>query len=611
MLVQTEQQLDEVLQVLSNSETIVFDFETLSAGKYPEIDDEDAALHHKTLEIEGVSFRSETLEPVFVPFKDTQISRIVLIEKLKALFSLDAPLFVAHNIQFDAKLAEYFIGARPKRKFCTMVAYWYLDENARKDKVTLGRQIFGMPTISYKEAKKLGPEEFLAYTLRDAEFAHLLHDYEVGAFKERHEENLFGLVTTLEMDFIDVLIDMTLYGTPCDIAHLKKGEEILTNKATELEAKIYKEYGEFNLKSPIQLCEKIYGIKVSRKGGVLSLDDSLAKQGGYAAVGKETKGGAPSTDDETLAKLKTPVARLIQEYRSVVKCLDTYAVGYQKWVINGKIWPSFNHVGTVSGRLSSEKPNMQNLPHNPTEGWWIREAIYAPEGYDLIVADESQLEVRLLAHFSQDAALMAAIWSGKDVHEATANLVFNKKVVSKEERRFAKTLNFSISYGQGIIAIGETLGVSKEEAKEFRKKYFNTFPDVLNYTNYVAEVMRQQGYVKTLLGRKRRVPEINSLDNGEQARAKRQTLNSIIQGSASDVLKAAMVHIHKEFKKQNLDAHILLQVHDELVIQSRKDHTEEACKIVKQYMEHPLSKDLRVPLFVEPKIVYKWSEAKD
>lgn len=978
MVIKTVKELDKALEILSTSEIIAFDFETMPSGLFPEVDKKEAALHHKMCELEGLALRSEKLDPIYIPISDTEIPRVYLTEKIGTLFSQES-LFVAHNIQFDAKIADYFFGARPKNKFCTLVGYWYLDENTPKDAKTLGKKHFDIDMIPYDEAKKLGEKDFYDYAKRDAEVTYRLYFF----LKEALEENYFDLASTLEMNFIDVLIDMTLYGTPCDFKYLKEGERILTNKVLELEAKIYKELGEFNINSPQQLCEKLYGIKIKRKkvnGKFLSTFEKVEDydSNNYAKVKAITETGAPSTKEEALEKIDTPAAKLLKEYRGIMKLLSTYAIGYQKYVIDNKIYPTFNNsgrdsfqYGTVTGRLSSSAPNMQNISHEPTEGWWLREAIYAKDGYKLIVADEAQLEMRLLAHFSKDPHLIEAIKSGEDIHLATAKIIFGKEEISSEERRFAKcvsgdtrittgggiskiqdissfrreddyidinkivwdgnswvpatkfyysgykrakkisfskgytltcslehpvmtkegwkkakelqlndevllgkgggfsseyqrikynflnkkavptessptvkfdeywarmlgyilgdgcttggcmvsicngddssevredisnlckelglqerewklgkgktknlylgstnfhnfleasglflgskkvfsvpeivfhspksvvkeflrglfetdgwveaagsvgfcskskqlcqdiqilllnfgiissidesyntayqkmywkirisgyysqifskeigfistrkqtlldgiqvsrnmisqyvkvkaiedveselfdlvvpstnsfvgnglvchnTQNFSTAYGQGIIAMANQLGCSKEEAKKFRFKYFDTFPKIKKYIDRVGEKLEQNGYVKTVLGRKRRIPEVYSNESGIVARAKRQGVNSIIQGSAADVLKAAMVKIHSEFKEKNLDAHILLQIHDELVIECKEEQVEEASAIVKEYMEHPLNKDFRVPLEVEPKICKTWAEGKD
>lgn len=646
MLIETEEQLNYVLDTLSTSEIIAFDFETLPSSSFPAVGVEEASVHHKMCEVEGLSLRSEKLEPVYIPFVNTELSRISLNKQIQKLFSQDS-LFIAHNLQFDAKIAEHFFGVRPKNKICSLVGYWLYDENSPKDKVTLGKKLFGMNTIKYKEAKKLGQEEFLEYALRDAEFAYRMYFW----LKDNLEEKHWNLLNSVETWFLDVLIDMSLHGTPCDIEYLKRGEELLTNKAIELEAKIYRELGEFNIGSSQQLCEKIYGIKIKRKKGegvtLTKVEDYSSKK--YAQPVRwnnqdDPKKRTPSTDEKSLSKLNTPAANMVKEYRGVKKLLSTYAVGYQKYVVDGRIYPTFNNsgreayqYGTVTGRLSSSAPNMQNISHEPIykdtpDAWWLREAIYAPEGYDLIVADEAQLEVRLLAHYSKDEKLIQAIKSGEDIHLATAKILFEKEDISQEERRTAKTQNFATAYGQGIQAMAEILfkdisDESKEKAKMLRFRYYSKFRTLEKWVKMVGDRMaspkNEDHHVKTILGRKRRLfqdlPVIYSTDDeetirdkrGKIARCKRQAVNSIIQGSASDILKMAMIYINRDFKKEGLDAHIILQIHDELVVECKKEHSQRAVEIMKLHMEHPFNEDLRVPLEVKPIICKRWSEGKD
>lgn len=608
MIVRTEEEFYFTFSTLESEKVIAFDFETMPLEKYKNIDKLDASLHHKMCDVEGLSLRSENLPATYIPFIDTPFSKIDLYAEVQKLFQHDS-LFVAHNMAFDAKIADYFFHARPKNKFCTLVGYWYVDENARKSKVELAKSLFGLDLIDYKTAKMAG-QDFEAYCLRDADFAwDLFH-----LIKEKLSPKLWELASTLEMQFVDVLIDMCLHGTHINVENLKQGESILTDKALEIEAQIYNEMGEFNIGSPQQVCEKIYGIKIKRKKGQpIELTKLTDKK--YAPVirwnnPKEPDKKSPSTDEKALLAIDTPEANLIKEYREVKKLLDTYAIGYQKWVINGIVYPTFNHVGAVTGRLSSSKPNMQNISKEPSYGWWLRDAIYAPEGYKLIVADEGQLEIRILAHFCRDTFLTEAILSGEDVHIATAKIIFGKEDISTKERYFAKTMNFAIIYGLGEPEIASTLQITLNEAIEFKKKYFATFPDISGYIEYCANVMKQKGYVKTLLGRHRRIPEIKSPQYGEYARAKRQTVNSIIQGSASDIVKVAMVRIDEELKEKKLDAHILLQIHDELVIEVKEEQIEEVCKITKRWMEHPFKKDLLVPLTVEPLVCTIWSEGK-
>jgi DNA polymerase-1 len=622
-MIHTIDEFESILGVLKTEPLIAFDFETMPNGKYPAVENakdgnKNASLHHKMCDVEGLSLRSENLPACYVPFKDTNISRVVLNEGIAELFKQDS-LFVAHNMAFDAKISDYFFHSRPKNKFCTMVGYWYLNENSKKSKVALAKDVFGLNLIDYSTAKGLTDDDFVAYAERDAEFAWNLYHY----LKDKLPSRLYGLASTLEMDFVDVLIDMCLHGMNIDIENLKLGEHVLTDKVLELEAKIYNELGEFNIGSPQQLCEKIYGIKITRKKGQPIKLTKLP--GEFAPVKKWNHGDnlakkAPSTDVKALEFLDTPAALMVKEYRGVAKLLETYATGYQKWIVGGKIYPAFNHVGTVSGRLSSDKPNMQNIPRershyltNPDDeksGWWLRDALFAPPGYKLIVADESQLEIRILAHFCMDPSLMAAILSGEDIHLATAKLIFEKEDISSVERVFAKTTNFGVIYGMSVPAIAERLKIDKKEAVRFYNRYFETFPGIGVYMDECAQTMADKGFVKTIIGRRRRIPEIYSPQQSIFQRAKRQTVNSIIQGSASDILKVAMVNINQELQEKRLDANILSQIHDELVIEVLEPYAEEVVEITKRHMEHPFAEDLKVPLVVNPIICNIWSEGK-
>lgn len=270
---------------------------------------------------------------------------------------------------------------------------------------------------------------------------------------------------------------------------------------------------------------------------------------------------------------------------------------------------------TVTGRLSSSKPNMQNLTADkedtPPE-MSIRRAFYVPDGYNMIVADESQLELRVLAHYSKDPTLLKAFSSGGDIHAATASMVLKKPVeeITKDERRFFKTLNFAVIYGMGPTKLADMLEISEAKAKTLLQQYFSTYWKVDQFISSVEASVTKNGYVKTILGRYRRLPDVYSPDNGLKYRALRQAVNSIIQGSAADILKAAMVKIYNKFEEENLDAKILLQIHDELVIRVKEEHTDRAKEIVKECMEHPFKVDLAIPLIVEPKICKTWAEGK-
>lgn len=642
-MITTLNELQYIAAALSLSKEITFDFETTD-------------LHHKIMKVDGIALCADNLEPVFIwsSRPEPEYSRYELHEFMQEVFSLDA-LYIGHNLQFDIKVLKYFYQVQPERIFDTMIASWYLDENRQKSLKFLGDSLLGIPMKSYsahvKEEKALLKEQAFTDAAKALEAKNLGNKITKKAIKELAEEliegaevpiawleeyskldaeatyKLYKLFTPLleeeprlqelfysfEMPFISVLVDMTLAGIDVNIDLLKGMEDFLSEEKVKLENLIYKELGEFNINSPAQLSEKIFGISVTRKGGKVILEDVREPNKQYAKPVKFTPTNTPSTDDASLEPLQTKAAELVREYRKINKLLETYAIGYQKFVIDGKLYPSFNHVGAVTGRLSSDSPNMQNLPSEKTGDFFIRDAFIAPPGYKLVIADESQLELRILAHFSNDPVLMEAFLSGKDIHAKTASdtLVIPIEDITSTQRKFFKVINFGIMYGMGPQKLALTLGISEKEAKELLRKYFKTYAGIPAFIKVTENQMINKGFIKTILGRKRRIIEVWSKNKKEVFRALRQTVNSKIQGSAADVLKAAMIKIHKEFIEEGLDAHILLQIHDELVCRVREDHVEKACAIIQKHMEHPFGAELKVPLITEPKVCDNWGAGKD
>lgn len=610
-------ELDTLLDILCESEYIGFDFETTD-------------LHHKRMEVLCCSFISEKLEqPICVPFRffpgyeELEYSRFELSGFMKNVFSRDA-LYVAHNIEFEAKIIKYFWDITMQNKFCTMVASWYVDENQPKGLKVLGPKLLGMDMKYFKEIDKSNLVDLSVYCNADAEACYRLSELFAPQLEE---EGLDDLFYDLEMPYIDVLVDMTLTGICVDSPYLEKMAEFLSEKLATIEATIYKKFGHFNINSSPQLCERLYGINYRRKkvdGKMTVIFDRIP--GKYPKVPfmtkpkkrKNVKGEwtqatpVPSTDDKALKQLDTPIAKALIEYRETSKLLNTYALGYLDWVIDGKIFPHFNHTGTVTGRLSSSDPNMQNIPAKPTDDWFMREVFFAPEGYKLIVTDESQIELRVLAHYCKDPKMIEAFMSGDDIHQKIASQFLEKpfEEIEPEERRFAKTLNFGIIYGMGPGKLGEALGISVKKATRLITKYYSTFEYINKMKKRLIKQMKKQGYINTICGRKRRIPELLSDDGDDVARAERQTVNSKIQGSAGDIIKVAMLRIFEDFNNEGLDAHIVLQIHDELVCVVKEEHAERAAEIIQQWMEHPLETELRVPLIAIPKICVKWSEGK-
>jgi DNA polymerase-1 len=631
--------LEEILKNLEESKEICFDFETV-------------LLHHKLLTIDGISFTSEVLEPVFIRYSN--YDPVELRAFMKEAFSLPA-VYIGHNLMFDCKILKYFYGITLEKKFDTMVAAWYLDENRLKGLKDLSEIILGQPMRSYnsfvKEYAKKNMEKAINMAIEELGDKAKKKDIKQRAkeingempvdnswlddygsldakqtyklykiFKPQLEaEKLDTLFYDLEMPFLDVLIDMTLIGIDTDSELLEEMRISLTEKQTILENKIYNLIGEFNIGSTAQLSEKLYGIKVTRKGGVTHLEDVRESGRDYVKPVGFTKKGAPSTDKDSLEKLPdSELVSLIRGYKDVAKLLNTYAVGYLKFVVDGKIYPNFNGEGrdeddggTLTGRLSCAAPNMMNLPRERKEGEiFIKDAFFAPEGYDLIVTDESQLELRILAHVSNAVRLIAAFLSGEDIHRKTAQEILSREEVTEVERSSFKRINFAIIYGMSSMRLAEEIGVSEKEAEEYLRMYFNVYGGVKEWMEGTLQFARKWGYVRTLIGRKRRLPDIWSSNYGFKSHAERQAINSVVQGSASDILKLAMLKINDQFKIENLDAHIQLQIHDELVVLSKNIDTERACDIIQTHMENPFAVPLKVPLVAIPKVVKKWGEAK-
>lgn len=579
----------------------------LESSKFVAYDFETEGLHHKMMKVLGCAFYADNMkEPVYVELNE--LSRLEAASIMKRIFSRES-LFIAHNYPFDGKILKYFYQCLPKNKYCTLMGAWYLNENEESFKLEdLVPKYLDIEIESdkWKNVDKEDREKFADYACRDAYITYLLFKFQDEKLSKR--KALKTLFYSLEMDFQDVIIDMTLTGFNMDHSFLKRMEKALEVIYEQRTIELSEKLGGINLGSWQQLCTALYGIKVKTTKGVTTLEKVSEGLVAPKAYSKKTK--APSTSEKALKKLDHPIVDEILAWREVNKLLNTYAKGYQRFIVDGVIYPNFLPHGTVTGRLSCIQPNMMNLPRVPTDEWFIRDAFVAEPGYKLIVADESQLELRLLAHFSQDPELVDAYTTGADVHERTAKLIVEKDEVTKEERAYGKKINFSVIYGLSYKSLAEDLKIPQGQAKFFLSRFNEVYTGISGCVKDIETLCMKQGYVKTILGRRRRIPEIWSNDNSELGHAKRQAFNSVIQGSAADVLKAAMVKIYHAFIEEGLDAHMISQIHDELVVKCAERDCERAAEIMKYYMENPFAKPLLVPLVVEPKIVDKWSDGK-
>jgi len=409
------------------------------------------------------------------------------------------------------------------------------------------------------------------------------------------DTDLWNLYNEVELPLVEVLREMEAAGVRIDVEKLKQAESALMAELNALEQQIYTLAGEpFNINSPKQVGELLFD--------KLKLD----------AKAKKSKNGQYSTSEEVLVALKerNAIVGLILDFRATQKLINTYITALPGYIAeDGKIHTTYNQTVTATGRLSSSNPNLQNLPIRSERGKLIREAVIPDEGCLFLSADYSQIELRLMAHFSQDEHMLAAFRSGQDIHAATAARIYGKPIeqISKDERRNAKTANFGIIYGISAFGLAQQLDCSRTEAKQLIDDYFAAFPRVISYIESQKELARQRGYAETLFGRKRYLPDINSHNATVRSFAERNAVNAPIQGTAADIIKMAMVSIHRRLKEENLKAQMIMQVHDELNFNVPKTEVERVREIVVSEMQNAVH--LSIPLIAECGVGENWLEA--
>jgi len=461
-----------------------------------------------------------------------------------------------------------------------------LDLFAEPDELTANSQ---EPTASYDTI-----ENRLCQYLLNPEVA--FNPYKEPDFAAlKADADLWNLYNEVELPLVEVLREMEAAGVRIDVEKLKQAESALMAELNALEQQIYTLAGEpFNINSPKQVGELLFD--------KLKLD----------AKAKKSKNGQYSTSEEVLVALKerNAIVGLILDFRATQKLINTYITALPGYIAeDGKIHTTYNQTVTATGRLSSSNPNLQNLPIRSERGKLIREAVIPDEGCLFLSADYSQIELRLMAHFSQDEHMLAAFRSGQDIHAATAARIYGKPIeqISKDERRNAKTANFGIIYGISAFGLAQQLDCSRTEAKQLIDDYFAAFPRVISYIESQKELARQRGYAETLFGRKRYLPDINSHNATVRSFAERNAVNAPIQGTAADIIKMAMVSIHRRLKEENLKAQMIMQVHDELNFNVPKTEVERVREIVVSEMQNAVH--LSIPLIAECGVGENWLEA--
>ena len=509
------------------------------------------------------------------------------------------------NIKYDMIVLENN-GARLKgASMDTMIASYLLNPGRRRHNLDdLSRDILGHKMISFKEitssSRKIKNfadvplEKARDYSCEDVHVTALIAEKLAAHLEEKGLSDLFHNV---EMPLVSVLVHMERAGVHIDIEKLEELGREFDQRLTQLQQEIFEIAGEeFNLNSPRQL------------GTILFEKLKLPQQK------KTRKKTGYSTDVEVLKKLAElhPLPERMLVYRNLAKLKSTYVDGLEAAVNpeTGRIHTSYNQTVTATGRLSSSNPNLQNIPVKTDEGKRIRKLFAAPEGRMLVSADYSQIDLRVLAHYSGDKALVEAFRNGEDIHSRTASEIFGvmPEMVTPEMRRAAKTVNFGIVYGMSAFGLARELNISRKEAAQFMERYFERYPGVKRYMHEIVEQARKNGFVTTLLGRRRYLPDIAARQKNIREFAERTAINTPIQGTAADIIKLAMIKCHSALKRQFPDALMVLQVHDELVIEADERDTGEVTGLLTDIMENII--ELKVPLKVSAGHGCNWAELK-
>ncbi len=525
------------------------------------------------------------------------------LEILQPLFIDEDCLKIAQNFKFDYIMLHRAGLQIEGPVFDTMLAGYLLDASQKLKMDTLAKKYLNYEPISIekligsgrkqKTMDQIPPEEITTYACEDADIT--LRLYEV-LHNMLEEDGLTGIAEELEFPLTEVLAEMEMKGVLVDKEMLAEFSKTLRDDLIALENEIYEKAGtEFNINSPQQLGEVMF-----EKMGL--------------PAGKKTKTGQYSTAESVLTKLAAnyEMPDLILEYRALSKLKSTYADALPKLINKdtGRIHTDFNQSVAATGRLSSSNPNLQNIPIRTKRGREIRKAFIADEGFKLLSADYSQVELRVIAAMAEDKNMIKAFRNDEDIHSRTAKEVFGLDSIDEvtgDHRRKAKEVNFGIPYGVSAYGLANRLGIQNEEGKEMIDQYFERFPGILEYINETKQFAKEYGYVKTLMGRRRYIPQINSRNWNVRSFAERTAINMPIQGTAADIIKKAMIDIHEYIEQENLGTRMLLQVHDELIFEVPEPEQNTVPGKLKEMMESSYA--LSVPLKVEMGLADNWLEA--
>ncbi len=591
-LIDTPEMRQSLIHFLSLQDEFCFDTETDS------LDTHQAKLV-------GLAFSYRKHEAYYVPIPADENKAQSIISEFKSVLENEAILKVGQNLKYDISvLKKYNISVKGKL-FDTMLAHYLLEPDQRHNMDILAENYLNYSPVSIEtligkkgkhqaSMRQVEPEKIAEYAGEDADITFQLKHIFAPQIEQHHLSELFENV---ELPLIEVLADMELAGVKIDSETLQNYSMELGKTITEIEKEIYQQAEqEFNIASPKQLGEILFD--------KLKLD----------AKPKKTKTGQYATGEEILIKLsdKHKIVQNILDFRQLQKLKSTYVDALPELVskMDGLIHTSYNQAVAATGRLSSTNPNLQNIPIKTERGREIRKA-FVPRHKDfvLMAADYSQIELRIMAEFSQDEFMLETFRAGKDIHSMTASKLYKTKIenIDSEMRRKAKTANFGIIYGISAFGLAQRLHISRSEAKELIDNYFEQFPSIKSYMDKTINFAREHEYVETFLRRRRYLRDINSRNAMQRSHAERNAINAPIQGSAADMIKLAMIKIHQEMKRRNLNSKMIMQVHDELVFDVYHAEIEELRELITERMTNAVAMD--VPLEVEIGTGQNWLEA--
>ena len=591
-------------KLVDNEEDIRKLYDYLLTNEILSVDTETTSTSAIDAELVGLSFAVKEFEAFYVPIPANREEALKIVNIFKPLYESPKILKVGQNLKYDLEVLRNYNVQLQAPMWDTMIAHYLIQPELRHNMDFMAEVYLNYQTIHIDELigpkgknqrsmRDLKPEEVYEYAAEDADVTLRLKNKLEAELKRFECEDLFY---NIEMPLMPVLAEMEMNGVCLDTDSLQETSIIMTKRMNEIEQRIYELAGQpFNIASPKQVGEVLFDkLKIVEKA-------------------KKTKTGQYVTSEEVLQQLKGKheIVADILEHRGLKKLIGTYIEALPK-LINPRtkhIHTSFNQTITATGRLSSSDPNLQNIPIRGEDGKEIRKAFIPEPGCLFFSADYSQIELRVMAHLSNDQQMINVFNEGKDLHAATAATIYKKPIdqVSRDERTKSKRANFGIIYGITVFGLAERLDISRDEAKQLIDGYFETFPEVHDYMEQAKQKARQQGYVTTLFGRRRYLPDINSANATVRGFAERNAINAPIQGTAADIIKVAMIRIHNRFKQEGIRSKMILQVHDELNFSVYSEEKEQVERIVLEEMQNAIA--LKVPLVADSGFGSNWLEA--